>query len=295
MARLTRNTSGRWAAQKVVPADVRAAFGQREVKRTWDAALTAGQAKATMAVWLAGIENRIASLRLIAAPSEATTAMALSQRDCRALAGVWYDDLKGRYEANPGDAEGWEAMQDEAIPDETTETYDMTAEEAEALPLRVSPWVRKEAVSLLASRGLRLTSETTDRVLQEMAGLSMQFAGLMVSRARGDWSTDAVPDRLPRWQESTAAKADRGPTITELFDLYVKERKPREAPPGSTLNGNQQPRGPPSDHPQNIDLKQFLPKRVRAICASQRVRTRRATTAGPPGGGGADEALKLQE
>lgn len=229
MTKLYRTQSGRWASRKVIPKDVRAAYGQGEAKRTWDAALTEGQAKAAMAAWLAEVENRIAALRAAAKPADTLPALDLSQRECRALAGLWYDDLKARYEANPGDAEGWRIAQEEVIPDETAETYHLTAEEAEGLPLRVSPWLRREAAALLASKGLRLTDGATDRLHQDMASLWLRFADLMVQRAQGDWSPDPLPQTLPTWQEP-AAKAPKveatGATITDLFDAYVKERAP---------------------------------------------------------------------
>ncbi|EGD60847.1 integrase family protein [Novosphingobium nitrogenifigens DSM 19370] len=231
MVRLTRSLSGRWAARKVIPADVREAYGQGEAKRTWDAGLTEGQAKAAMAAWLAEIENRIAALRAVAKPADTLPALDLSQRECRALAGLWYEDLKARYEANPGDAEGWRIAQEEVIPEETAATYHLTAEEAEGLPLRVSPWLKREAVALLACKGLRLTDGATDRLHQDMASLWLRFADLMVQRAQGDWSPDPLPRTLPAWQEP-AAKAPKeeakGPTITELFDAYVRERQPKE-------------------------------------------------------------------
>lgn len=229
MAKLYRTQSGRWASRKVIPKDVREAYGKGEEKPTWDASLTEGQAVAAYASWLAEVENRIAALRAAAKPADTLPALDLSQRECRALAGLWYDDLKARYEANPGDAEGWRIAQEEVIPEETEATYHLTAEEAEGLPLRVSPWIKREAASLLASKGLRLTDGATDRLHQDMASLWLRFADLMVKRASGDWSPDPLPQTLPAWQEQ-AAKAPteetKGPTITELFDAYVKERAP---------------------------------------------------------------------
>lgn len=231
MAKLYRTKSGRWASRQVIPADVRAAYGKGEEKPTWDASLTEEQASAAYHAWLAGVKSRIAALRAAAKPADTLPALDLSQRECRALAGLWYDDLKARYEANPGDAEGWRVAQEEVIPEETAETYHLTAEEAEALPLRVSPWVKREAASLLASKGLRLTDGATDRLHQDMAALWLRFADLMVQRAQGDWSPDPLPQTLPAWQEP-AAKAPKvetvGPTITELFDAYVRERQPKE-------------------------------------------------------------------
>lgn len=232
MVRLKRASSGRWAARKAIPEDVRAAFGQWEAKCTWDARLSEGQAKAAMAKWLAEIESRIAALRLVAAPPEDVLAIDLSARDCRALAGVWYADLKAQYEANPGDWRGWEASAEKVIPDETAETYGMTPEEAQALPLRVPDWLRRDAAELVAGRGMKLTSDAMARLEQDMAELYVEFVALMKRRAHNDWSPDPVETRLPAWQAPSSG-ADTaqatGPTIKEIFDAYARERRPREA------------------------------------------------------------------
>jgi len=229
MAKLYRTASGRWASRKVIPKDVRDAYGQGEAKVTWDAGLTEGQAKAALASWLAEVESRIAALRAAAKPADTLPALELSQRECRALAGLWYADLKARYEENPRDAEAWEVAQEEVIPEETAETYHLTEAEAAALPLRVSPWIRQEAASLLIAKGLKLTERATDRLHQDMASLWLRFAGLMVRRANGDWSPDPLPQTLPIWQEPAAMTPTvetKGPTTDELFDAYVKERTP---------------------------------------------------------------------
>ena len=46
MAKLTRTKTGLWTARKVIPADVRDAYGKTEDKPTWPASLTQGQARA---------------------------------------------------------------------------------------------------------------------------------------------------------------------------------------------------------------------------------------------------------
>lgn len=66
MVALTRNKSGLWAARKAIPADIRSAYGKREEKKTWPAALSRAQAKAEFAAWLIAIEDRIGMLRAMA-------------------------------------------------------------------------------------------------------------------------------------------------------------------------------------------------------------------------------------
>ncbi|ODT00312.1 MAG: hypothetical protein ABS49_05625 [Erythrobacter sp. SCN 62-14] len=76
MVGLKRSKTGRWAARKEIPADVRTAYGKREEKKSWPAELTAGQAKAELASWLIPIEERIAALR----SSQTQVLLTLSQR-----------------------------------------------------------------------------------------------------------------------------------------------------------------------------------------------------------------------
>jgi hypothetical protein len=57
MVGLKRTKTGRWAARKEIPQDVRAAYGKREEKKTWPAELNQGQAKAELAAWLIPIEE----------------------------------------------------------------------------------------------------------------------------------------------------------------------------------------------------------------------------------------------
>ena len=103
MVGLRRTKTGRWAARKEIPQDIRSAYGKREEKKTWPAELNQGQAKAELAAWLIPIEERIALLR----SSSTQAPVTLSQRQCRALAGEWYKAKVALYEDNPGRAEDW--------------------------------------------------------------------------------------------------------------------------------------------------------------------------------------------
>ncbi|ASK88441.1 hypothetical protein [Sphingorhabdus sp. SMR4y] len=89
MVALTRTKSGRWASRKVIPSDVRAAYKKREEKKTWPASLSEEQAKAELGAWLSPIEERISLLRA----AKAAVPVALTARQCRAIAGDWYKAL----------------------------------------------------------------------------------------------------------------------------------------------------------------------------------------------------------
>lgn len=89
MVALTRTKSGRWASRKVIPSDVRAAYKKREEKKTWPASLSEEQAKAELGAWLSPIEERISLLRA----AKAAVPVALTARQCRAIASDWYKAL----------------------------------------------------------------------------------------------------------------------------------------------------------------------------------------------------------
>src|SRR4051812_43061715 len=110
MVKLIRDPkSGSWKSRKVIPQDVRGAYGKVNETPTWAATLTPGQAKAAWSAWLAGVEARIDRLRRIEA-AEPTT---LSHKEVQALAGRWYTDLIRQHEDNPGNAQTWDHLLEE--------------------------------------------------------------------------------------------------------------------------------------------------------------------------------------
>ncbi|SFS90199.1 hypothetical protein [Brevundimonas viscosa] len=72
MVALKRTQGGLWAARKVIPADVREAYGRREEKRTWPADLSLSEAKSAFASWLSDVEARIENFRKRAAGESVT-------------------------------------------------------------------------------------------------------------------------------------------------------------------------------------------------------------------------------
>lgn len=227
MAKLTRTPTGLWTARKVIPADVRGAYGKREEKPTWPASLTQGQARAEFGVWLAGVEDRIAFLR----SSRDGPSVDLSERQLAALAGKWYRQLEERFGDNPGDEEGWDMTLESLCPEETDESYKAYVRGDDRPfdgPWRVTPFLEAELRGLLHEEQLKITVRATERLQQEMAGLYAAFCGLMTRRANGDYGADTLVARLPIW-EPPALKAAQpvasvvGPTITSLFEGYVAE------------------------------------------------------------------------
>lgn len=208
MVGLKRTRTGRWAARKEIPQDIRAAYGKREEKKTWPAELSAGQAKAELAAWLIPIEERIGLLR-------ATTAQApviLSQRQCRALAGEWYRGKVAQYEDNPGRPEDWWFTRAELEPHDP--------EEREEGLVKPTAWLIEERDSYLLEKGLRLSASSADALLQDMGDLWFSLAQLMERRAAGDYGPDPLEGTLPVL-EANPKKAKVAVSITQLFEDYA--------------------------------------------------------------------------
>ncbi|WP_238564984.1 site-specific integrase [Sphingobium bisphenolivorans] len=231
MAKLTRTKTGLWTARKVIPKDVRAAYGKREDKPTWPASLTQGQARAEFGAWLVAVEERVAALR----STHAGPAVDLTQRQSRALAGKWYRDMCQRHEDSPGDELGWEMGLEDLYPKETEQSYQESLRgnsEPYEGPWRITPMLENEMRWLLDKEDLRITPPAADRLLQDMADLYIAFSHLMIRRCRGDYGADKLIDKLPNWEPAAPeakVPAVSGPTITSLFDGYVAERDPAEA------------------------------------------------------------------
>lgn len=229
MAKLTRTRTGRWTARKVIPADVREAYGKREDKPTWPASLTPGQARAEFGAWLLAIEERIAALRSTGYFS--SPGIALSQRQSRALAGKWYNELVQRFEDEPGDAEGWEIELEKLYPEPTDDDYQRSNQVPYEGPWVPTKFVRGELDVLLDEQRMRLTKPAEDRLIQDMADVYLAFCHLMIRRANGDYGKDHLPAHLPEWrpQAQPVVSASDGLSISDIFEGYVAERKPAAA------------------------------------------------------------------
>jgi integrase len=230
MAQLTRSPSGLWTSRKVIPADVRGAYGKREEKPTWSASLTQAQARAEYGAWLTAVEARIIFLRS-ADPS--APLIDLSERQTRALAGKWYAETSALFSQNPGSEEGWDAALEAVCPPDSEEAWlaHMRGDERPRHePWRETPYLIAERDRLLARESVRLTPAASARLIQEMAGLYAAMCNLMVRRAQGDFSDDTILSVLPAWLPPAAVttpepkRAAKGSGILDLFDGYAAER-----------------------------------------------------------------------
>lgn len=227
MAKLNRTPTGLWTSRKVIPEDVRAAYGKREEKPTWPASLTQGQARAEFGAWLTAVEERIAALR---SSNDDGPAVDLTERQSRALAGRWYEQLEAEYGDDPGDEIGWEVQRERLYPSDKDRRggFDNVPFEG---PWRITAYLKKEASRLLQDERLQVTERAEERLQQDMADLFISFCDLMMRRARGDYGKDPVLATLPKWQPAQPAEPSisSDASIMSVFDGYVDERKPSAA------------------------------------------------------------------
>jgi hypothetical protein len=169
MTTLMRNKSGEYTARKVIPKDVRQAYGAGwEARLTLPAHLNEAEAKARHGEWLADVETRIATLRA-AANGEAHS---LTRVGALALAGRWYSWFVEHHEKDLGLPSRWRELGDlfvYVIEMEAPVEFladpkrDPDWEWAKAPEVReaVRPRIAETALvaSFLAAEGLKLTPE----------------------------------------------------------------------------------------------------------------------------------------
>jgi integrase len=237
--------TGSWKSRKVIPEDVRDAYGRANETPTWPATLTTGEAKAAWSTWLRTVEERIERLRRIVT----ATPIALTEKETAALAREWYVAKVAEFEDDPGDIEGWRAALADMEPDDDADTYSAyqawLAETEARRAMGVTspppydgprgPWrntdrLEAEAKALAEARGLVLNGPSHARIVDQIGELYRALCHLMIRRCEGDWTPDRTAERLPIWTSPVAAPQQKpSVAITELFDGYVAERKPAPA------------------------------------------------------------------
>lgn len=211
MVGLKRTKSGLWAVRNVIPEDVRTAYGKREEKRAWPAELSAGQAKAEVAGWLAPIEERNAMLRAATQGGP----VYLSHRQCRALAGDWYKQQVVRFEDDAGNPADWSDARIELQPD--------SPEESEAGLIKPTQWLIAERDSLLLEKGLQLGHPSAESLLQEMGAVWLDLCLLMERRASGDYGADPLEGTFPAFNQPSIWMADAIELLIDSLD-YADNR-----------------------------------------------------------------------
>lgn len=183
MPQLSRTRSGLWTSRKVIPADVRSAYGKSEEKPTWPASLSRTEAVAEFTSWLAGVESRIDLLR----KQSSQDPVRLSDRQIRALAGKWYRERLSVLEENPPPASGWEFLKMELAPKDQNDrlNWEHLGERYDGPWQRVRLIEQEELPWLLQREGLKLEDATRGKLLDRMHTLAFSLANVMIGVFEG--------------------------------------------------------------------------------------------------------------
>ena len=162
-------------------------------------------------------------------------AVALSNREVHALAGVWYRDLVVTHEDDPGDPDNWEIYQE--LLGEGLAYFDPESDGTYSEPFNPKQGVRIlsrqfDVDQFLTTRGLNLDDATRTKLIEEIAGALVLGAETVKRRARGDYGPDDVAKRFPAWRpdkERISPRRGSGPSLTEILDGWAKESRPAPA------------------------------------------------------------------
>lgn len=197
MVALTRTKSGLWTARKVIPSDVREAYGKREEKRTWPASRSLSEAKFAYASWLAEIEAKIENFRKRACGE----AVKLTHREVIALAGDWYSDAVARHENDPGDRQGSGASLNDLEPEDTPQSYRAyergTQDPDEPVRWRQQAFLIAEVDDLLLSKGIVADHASREALIQQVHDAHRAVCRLMLRRCDDDYGPDPASTRFP--------------------------------------------------------------------------------------------------
>ena len=181
--------TGVFWVRKVVPSNLRAFVGRRELKESLGTK-DIREAKAKGALVIARFEALINSAR--AGGSQ------LSQRDIEAIRGEWYRAECEAHGDNPGRPDEWEIYEENLIgrlqqfEDEASED---TVPLEDRIILRSND--RAEATNLLRSHGHVTNDSTVTRLGKALFVAKLDLAKEMQRRIRGDWSPDPMLAKLP--------------------------------------------------------------------------------------------------
>ncbi len=196
--------TGTYWLRKVVPENLRAAVGQRELKQTLGTKDPSEARVRTPAV-LARFDAIIAAARADAPPQP-------SLRQIDTIVGKWYKAESARREDNPGSSVEWD--------DALSYYADMFSHEA-GRPAEFIPEAtfRKAAQSLLHHHGYAVDQETARLTARRWAEAQIELARVMLGRLEGIWTPDPNLGRfpLPRSTPSTPAPAALVLSLRDMF------------------------------------------------------------------------------
>jgi len=231
MPTLSSRERGTYTARIKIPRDVASdyakAFGQRwSVKTSWRG-LTEADAKEACIQWGNIIEGRFKALRAARQGHNRT----LDHRELHGLVGLWYAGYVARYEPKPGEPEGWQQALDDlgetltlaSGPDDSERTYDaLLADPSILATVRDDVARATGADAFLLDHGYALTPESRAAFLDALAPRYVDALGLLLKRAKGDFSRDPVADTFPTLEP----RGKTGVSVAALFKQWCNETKP---------------------------------------------------------------------
>jgi integrase len=314
MASLRQDNRGNYVSRKKLPVDVREEygrlFGQRhEAKFFRSASTDRREALRQFSEWSAEVDGNIIAIRA----ARDGTGLSLTPTQARRLAGEWYTWWTARHStADKYQIEYWrdaivEAVEDvptiEALreankahtPGERNEilsaalaeadrsTRDELWEEREDVREAVRPVLADigETAQFLAAKGIALTNAARNQFLDWLwhdLGAAHQW---LERRIQGDYGPDKYAEGFPK----DAQGPDSGITPWQLFEMWVRERKPAAGTVENwrymfrALNDDFEDRSAGSIQPEEAEA--WLLKRVTANTPADtraRKRTRTAET-----------------
>jgi integrase len=233
--------SGADFARQVIPADVRdeyqRIYGKRHEER-WRAepGTPVGERKRLFSEWLAEFYRRVEAIRA----AQRGDGIELNRKDALALAGEWYVWFTERYENDPGRPELWAAEQWSIIDAMLKYAPDHVREE----PIGGLGWTRDPDVragirpvitdrgftaQFLASRGIALTNEARAQFLDAVLDNYLAGLSLLESRARGDYSPDALPKQFPKFTAPSSRREAPTQSPWGFFESWVSARQPAKS------------------------------------------------------------------
>jgi integrase len=197
--------TGVWWFRRVVPRELRALVGKREVIRSL-------RTKDRKEALLRHLEVSLEVARHWEALR--SPAASLSQKEIMALAGVYYRETVAGIEEEPG------------LPETFSHWLRLDREAADAGALE--RWVGPCANDLLRRQGLHIDAPSRARLLSALNGASIQAAEHLKRNAEGDYGHDPKASRFPEWSPKGAGKpppAKGRTSLTEILEDWWKEAK----------------------------------------------------------------------
>jgi integrase len=240
MASLRQDNCGNYVARRKLPADVRGQygklFGQRyEAKFFRPASTDRREAQRQFSEWSAEVDGKIIAIRA----ARDGTGLSLTPAQARKLAGDWYDWFTAKHAHISLEEIEWrrddvrEVFTSGIVSEEEYDrfSYDELWHNSPDIREAIRPVLAQigQIEQFLAAKQMALTNAARNLFLDWLWDDLFAALHRLERRVRGDYSPDKYPERFPKETQSH----DTGLTPWQLFELWVKERKPA---PGTVEN-----------------------------------------------------------